>query len=311
MDSLPSFFRDFLQEKAEVSARLAAFVDSLPPAVNKAALEYGRTRGLNRETMAWTSIYFYFPFWVQHELGHGIESDCLEVAYANSCLTYMVLIQDELMDECPRNCGSGLMAANAFMLEAHLSYARLFPCASSFWQYLTSLMQNSWDALLLEQEKCINPQLALSLWEDNVQAAKVNWLKVSAVAVALLNGNEDSIPNLLRYLDYWQIACQATDDFLDWRSDLRSGNYSRFLVLAGAGGLSERGEHFVEEFIGGREKIGTYFSGIHDHYMLALRECLSDEGYLHQYMEYLSTSLSIVRRLYDEFFILAREIGSV
>jgi hypothetical protein len=295
---MPSFFTDFLQERRELCSRLSMFIDGLPSGLSQTVLQFVERLGRSREDLAWNSVYFFVPLWAQRDLGRSIGSACLDVTYANACLTYAVLMQDELMDEAVNDRGAGAMAANAFMLEAHITYASLFPHGSSFWTHFTSLMQRSWDHLLLEQRKRSSPLDALADQEDEVQKSKVNWMKAAVVAVALLEERPDATPTLCNHLDSWQLACQAIDDLLDWRDDLRAENYTRFLVLAGA--TSKDSEARVHEFLGSG-KVGEYLETIFRHYREAQSNCLNVRGYLFQHIVELIERHAILCRRYDAF----------
>jgi hypothetical protein len=279
---MPAFFTDFSQQRRELCVRLSVFVQRLPPRLSQAVLRFAENKlGITREGLVWNSVYFFVPLWTQRDLGRSIGPACLDVTYANACMTYAVLMQDELMDEAVSDRGAGAMAANAFMLEAYLTYASLFAQDSPFWPHFTSLMQRSWDQLLLEQCKRASPLDALTDQEHEVQKSKVNWMKAAAVAVALLADRPNAAPMLCNHLDSWQLACQGIDDLLDWRDDLRAENYTRFLVLAGATGRD--GEQRVHEFLG-CGKVADYLQTILRHYREAQSNCPNARGYLCQHI---------------------------
>jgi hypothetical protein len=297
-NSMPSFFADFSQQRRELCLRLSAFTERLPFRLSQTVLRFAEQLGCGQEDLAWNSVYFFVPLWMQRDLGRSIGPACLDVTYANACMTYAILIQDEQMDEAVSDRGAGAMAANAFMLEAYITYGSLFLHDSRFWPRFTSLMQQSWDHLLLEQRKRSSPLDALTDQEHAVQKAKVNWMKAAAVAVALLADRPDAASIVCNHLDSWQLACQGIDDLVDWRDDLRAENYTRFLVLAGA--IGSDGEVRVHEFLGSG-RVADYLETILLDYREAQSNCLNPHGYLFQHIaELIERHVKLCQR-YDAF----------
>jgi hypothetical protein len=302
----PAFFSDFELDQRNLCRRLQVFVQTLPPSLRDAVLAWPRARGIAEERLAWNSIYFFVPFWAQSELGRPTSAECLEVAYANACLTYAVLVQDELMDEQGAASGECAMAANVLNLEAHLAYSALFPSDSVFWTYFTPLLRHSWDCLLVEKRRQLDPCAALRDHDDELQISKVNWMKAAAIAVALLNGRPEAIPNFSGHVDSWQLACQKIDDLLDWRGDLGAGNYTYLLALAGV--TDRNDEHRMQEFFGSGA-VGPYLDGALRDYRAAQSHCLDPQGHLFRHIADLIERLSSLQRTYGAFAAQARTLA--
>lgn len=298
-----AFFQDFSAQTDQLCMKLRAFLDRLPPLLRDAAVRYARALGLTDESLVWPDIYFLFPLWVQSDLGLAVGPDCLEIAYANACLSYTVLIQDELMDEAVADRGPSLMAANAFSLEGYMSYASLFPAGSSFWRRAGELLYSSWNDLLLEKAMHQIPDEETRQRDSRVQQSKINPGKVAALAIVLRGQREETLPQLFRYLDEWQLGCQMVDDFRDYRSDLRNGNYTRFLVLAGLKENDEAQEERLDEFFGSGALIG-YFEDALEHYRKALSACPDKSGYLSRYIQSLYRHLERLFEGYSAYYDL-------
>ncbi|HZW96572.1 MAG TPA: hypothetical protein VFF64_26755 [Candidatus Eremiobacteraceae bacterium] len=211
----------------------------------------------------------------------------------------MVLIEDQLIDEEVQACGPGLMAANAFALEGHLRYASLFFQTSCFWDYYAPLLQESWNDLLLERQLHIDASERLTEIDDELQKSKINSLKIAAIAVAVLNRRDETIPQLLRYLEHWQLACQRLDDLVDWRVDLGTKNYTRILALAGATG-NQGADARMQQFFSSKI-FGKYLDEVLDNYRVAESQCPRRDGYLHQHVADLIDKLAALRKSYEVF----------
>ncbi len=297
IEGIPTFYTDFLELNARVSSRLSKFTDRLPSLLREAVMQYLFRLGLRPDRMTWTYSYCMLPFWIQCDLGGSVEHDCLEIAYANACLGHMVLIEDQLMDENVQPCGPGLMAANAFALEGQLRYASLFFHTSCFWDYYTPLLQKSWNDLLLERQLHIDASERLTEIDDELQKSKINSLKIAAIAVALLNRRDETVPQLLRYLEHWQLACQRLDDLVDWRLDLDAKNYTRILALAGVTG-NQGADARMQEFFSS-EIFGRYLDEVLDNYRVARTHCPRRDGYLDQHVADLIDKLAALRKSYE------------
>jgi hypothetical protein len=300
----PACVRELTGELAALSSRLLRFAEGMPPLLRDATFDYVDALGLGRERMAWPTIYFLWPYWVQHDLGRPVDDGCREIAHANACLTYAVLVQDRAMDEDRRGSGRDLMAANELLTEALLAYGSLFPAPSPFWPRCRALMRESWEGLLAEKVTHAAPDPAMLDADDAIQRSKVNWLKVAAVAVGLRAGREGAIAQLLDHLDHWQSGCQLVDDFEDHRGDLASGNYTRFLVEAGVAGPGGRARASVERFLGGGA-LPAYFDRARDEYRLALRACPLPAGHLQDHVASLLADLAALRAPYDALLDVA------
>jgi hypothetical protein len=304
------FLHDFEAHTRYVSRRLHEFVERLPSGLRAAGARFQRAHGLTSETFAWPSIYFLLPFWVESDLGRPLDQASFQIAYANACLAYTVLLQDHVMDDDdvgPDLC-LDLAAANAFLLEGILAYTLLFPVECPFWAQAAALMNSSWNALVLEKKEHAQPSLGMVERDKEIQQAKVNAGKVAALAVAMLAQREDTAPQLFRHLDHWQLGCQMMDDFLDFRSDLDRGNYTQFLVFAGVTHLDDQSEARVQEQLG-NGALRNYFECVVDHYKVALRECPTRTGYLSRHIEYLMGSVERFGVHYDA--LLRIRLGEV
>lgn len=292
----PSFLTDFLSESHVISERLGGFVWQLEPALQEVATRYVAKAGLGSDAMAWPSIYFLLPFWIERDLGAERTSAVSDIAYANACLTYTVLLQDEAMDEDLRDDAAHIAAASAFLMEGFIAYSSWFPHNSSFWGKAGRLMRESWNALLIERTTHVGGDSKALEGDEEIQQQKVNWLKAAAIGTCDVLGRADVSRDMLAYLDHWQTACQLMDDLVDAEADLNHGNYTRLLVTAGARpGLSDNKQR-VERFIGS-ERLHQYLDVVDKNYGAALAACSTRDGYLARHIDYLRERVSAFRGL--------------
>jgi hypothetical protein len=284
----PYFFSDFAEYRVELSRKMTTFCGSLPSALASAFLSFSGRYRWSKDSIVWPSIYFLLPYWIQRDLGCDVTNVCMEISYANACMSYVVLIQDHILDRDESDSGPLIMVSNALSLEAVRTFAAIFDKDSRFWSHHRNFLQDSWNESLMEREKRLSPQLALTLSEVRMQQAKVNTLKIAALAVALTVDHLQAMPQIVDYLNCWQMGCQAIDDFQDWEEDLQTSNYTRFLVTAGAS--SSEGGAEVERFIGSGGLI-SYLEEALSEYNRARGACLTGGKYLDGHIVFLIDQL--------------------
>jgi hypothetical protein len=290
-------------ELEALSARLRRFTEAMPPRLRAATLDYVDALAVGRERMAWPTIYFLWPYWVQHDLGRPIDDACREIAFANACLTYGVLLQDRAIDEERRDSAGDVMASNELYLAGVLAYGSLFAPSSPLWPRCRALLRAMWEGLLEEKVTHAAAQPESLCGDDALQRSKVNWLDVAAIALCLGAGRAEMIQPFVEHLDHWAAGCQLIDDFEDHRGDLAAGNYTRLLVEAGVTEPGPSAAPALERFFGG-PGLRDYLDRARREYRLAIAAC-PDGGEVQDHARSLLDDLEALRAPFDALLDVA------
>ncbi len=240
-------FADFNLPAQHLLERLDHLARSLPLHLGEPIRLQLRRRGLALpEAPGIQTVVFYLPFWAQDYLGGATEPAWLDdIAYANACGALAVLIQDDVLDGevAAQDIPEWLATGNIFDMQSTLTYTRLFPAASPFWEHFQQVRPREWAGLLLERRRHWGQLAPFTDADIQLLGDKCSVGEISVAALALAAEMPEKREELVQMIRLAHIGVQFLDDLEDWRTDLQRGNYTPLITrLAGTDGMLKEEE---------------------------------------------------------------------
>lgn len=227
----------------------------------------------------------YVVFWFADALGlrakQEINNLALSLMYANT----FYCIRDDLIDGRKNINGrvpdehEHIALANFFFTKYLEIFKQLFPPESPFWFFLMNSINDWWEheywSYLFDRKKGRHPNPLSETYVANSSRYMVGITAPSVIAIALMTGNEERIPQIRRFLVNYFMGYRLADDMRDWEEDLQTRNYNRSTVIHLAialQGIKEINDRAMVGFFLDKKFRRMLYRTIKKHYLAAKNE---------------------------------------
>jgi hypothetical protein len=219
---------EYKSEIEQIFAEAAADTALFPYPLNEIGLALLAKFNPLQTSVGTNYISFLLPIWLKEQT-ESSDALCRELAVANVFAMIHFFLLDDVID-----VGAGLnktevrdalVLGQLFQALFQQRYSRHFSAGSPLWMYYRNYMVDWASAISQEGKIPADPQ------DPGQLARKSAPVKLCAVGMLLLSGQQESIPHLEEAIDLTLATLQLSDDWADWRDDLAEENCSAFLTL--------------------------------------------------------------------------------